>query len=143
MNGQEQKARATAVAQLQAGFKKLENEVTACYALEVESRLKAQEKFKSLFAEMIDTETQWRKLAVKDSHEKLTSFVQSQVGMLAQTYVDFLTLPWWRRWLWCAFGILPRGPRRFDPRMAVAGEEAFVNAHADAPVKAQYHGHKP
>ena len=100
MNPTEQQARATAVSQLRAEFQKLEEAVTEAYHEEHRLSMKAVDVLRSEVAGMLIAEAERRAREI----EKCNGYIESSIGGMASTFVTFLTLPWWKRWLWCIFG---------------------------------------
>lgn len=105
MNGKEQKERQTAVAILERKLKALEDAVADAYQTEVGARQAEQEQIKSIFAEMLDAETQFRKRAVMEAEGRSRDLVALNMGLLSEVFATFLKLVWWKRLLWNIVGI--------------------------------------
>lgn len=104
MNGQEQKERATAVALLKKRVENLELVLTDAQQVETDSRMKADEHIKELFASMLDAETQFRKTALQAVYDKLTYEATVRFKFMEQQLNGFTLMPFWKRWGWCVFG---------------------------------------
>ena len=115
MNGAEQKARGTAYEKMQKQLDELSIEIHNAWEVEVEARQKAtillgQEiakeanRMESLFAKMMDDETQFRKHHVNTMGQHMAAALQQRTDAVQLTVYAFLKLPWWKRWGWVLFG---------------------------------------
>lgn len=119
MNGQEQKDRQTAVAILERKFSKLEDATTDAWKVEVECRQQEDDKLRHDNEETISRLTQlvYEKIGAERDHrlklaEQQRTYVDNQHTQIASAVYEFMSLPWWKRWVWCAFG--SNGLRRVE-----------------------------
>lgn len=104
MNGEQQKARETAVTKLHDRIDKLDVTVTEAWQVEVESRQVAdmdmEERLRTLIAQ---NHTHVLDLA-KQQRAYVDQIVLYASNRAAQTQLEFLQLPWWKRYAWTLFG---------------------------------------
>lgn len=115
MNGTEQKERGKAYERMQKQLDELSIEIHNAWKVEVEARQEASRttdlfiakevgRVESLFAKMIDEETQFRKQAIITVMQSLERRVVNRTDAIQMTVYAFLKLPWWKRWGWVLFG---------------------------------------
>lgn len=140
MTGAEQRERGKAYEKIQKQLDELSIEIHNAWEVEVEARQEAtrllglsmaseSNRMESLFARMLDEETQFRKQHIANAMVTLerTSTMRSEAVQL--TVYAYLKMPWWKRWGWMVFGYsflewIYRGPAPLDPREAQARQEA-------------------
>lgn len=134
MNGQEQKERTTAITLVNSRIDALadafDKELTA-----------DKEELKSLIAEMVDGEAQFRKANIQNEMALMRGYIDRQLAEMSASVLYFINLPWYRRWAWCLLGssalLWFKQSSRQTPTPTLPVKERISS------IQQPYHGEKP
>lgn len=104
MNGEQQKERETAVTKLDKKIDELGVTVTDAWDVEVTSRQQADAELEERMRKLISDDHTHVLTLAKEQRAYVDGAIQYASTRAAETQLQFIQLPWWKRYAWTLFG---------------------------------------